>query len=94
MAAHCCQRMQEAVDYVCDQHPDRFDCPDCLIYHGPRSQEFGLIIHDGGGSFVRIRFCPWCGKELPQRPESRQDELFGGDYNPEPPSCLPPTSST
>jgi hypothetical protein len=24
-----------------------------------------LIVHDGGRSVIRIRFCPWCGTRLP-----------------------------
>ena len=26
--------------------------------------EYGLIIHDGGESVVKIYYCPWCGSEL------------------------------
>ena len=25
-----------------------------------------VIVHDGGSSFVRIQFCPWCGAGLEQ----------------------------
>jgi hypothetical protein len=57
--------MRREVERQCDQHPDRFDCPDCLVAYSPRFREYGLIIHDGGGSVMRIRFCPWCGTVLP-----------------------------
>jgi len=30
MAIHCCEMMRTNVESVCDQHPDRHDCPDCL----------------------------------------------------------------
>lgn len=30
----------------------------------PASKEYGLIVHDGGTSYVAIRFCPWCGVRL------------------------------
>ena len=28
------------------------------------NKEYGLIIHDSGGSVVIINYCPWCGSEL------------------------------
>ena len=62
---HCCEEMGRQVAQTCHQHPDRFDCPDCLIHYSPRYREYGIIIHDGGSSFVRIAFCPWCGAKLP-----------------------------
>jgi len=69
--AHCCDEMRRQVERVCEQHPDRFDCPDCLIYYSPRFNEYGLIVHDGGSAYSRIRVCPWCGTRLP---ESLRDE--------------------
>ena len=36
-----------------DQIIDRFN-----------SKEFGIPIHDGGSSHIKISFCPWCGTEL------------------------------
>jgi len=61
---HCCEVMRRQVEWVCEAHPNRFDCPDCLIVYSARSMEYGLIIHDGGQSSLRIHFCPWCGKRL------------------------------
>lgn len=57
--------MRREIERMCDQHPDRFDCPDCLVNYRPKFREYGLIIHDGGSSIIRIRFCPWCGSALP-----------------------------
>jgi hypothetical protein len=65
--------MRREVERVCDQHPDRHDCPDCLVGYSPAFREYGLLIHDGGSSSSRIRFCPWCGAWLP---ESLRDEWF------------------
>jgi hypothetical protein len=65
--------MQREAERVCDQHPDRFDCPDCLIAYSPKFREYGLIIHDGGRSSIRIRFCPWCGQQFA---ESLRDRWF------------------
>ena len=65
MVEHCCDMMKEQVEYTCEQHPDRFDCPDCLVHYSARRQGYGLIIHDGGRSMIQIQYCPWCGSELP-----------------------------
>ena len=36
--------------------------------------EYGIPCHeDGGNSSVLIKYCPWCGKRLP---ESKRDEWF------------------
>jgi hypothetical protein len=64
IGGYCCETMQHNATHKCEQHPNPFDCPDNLIYHNERSNQFGLIIHDGGGSFISIQFCPWCGKQL------------------------------
>ncbi|MBL7896337.1 MAG: hypothetical protein JNK50_13655 [Bacteroidia bacterium] len=29
-----------------------------------KSKEFGIPIHDGGTSFIKINYCPWCGHKL------------------------------
>jgi len=60
--------MAAQIFHSCDQHPDRFDCPDALIHFWPAGKrwifEYGLIIHDGGRSKILIQYCPWCGKRL------------------------------
>lgn len=73
MEAHCCDEMRRQVAAVCDRHPGRHDCPDALVGYSPRFREYGLLVHDGGSSLVRIRFCPWCGSRLPG---SLRDEWF------------------
>ncbi|WP_420910669.1 DUF6980 family protein [Qipengyuania spongiae] len=50
---------------MCDQHEDRFACPDCLIHHSEKRDSYGLIIHDGGSSVITISYCPWCAVKLP-----------------------------
>ena len=64
MKKHCCSKRAEAVTSMCNDHKNRFDCPDCLIHYAEKSGEYGIIIHDGGTSFAVIQFCPWCGKRL------------------------------
>ena len=66
METYCCEDMRREIERVCDQHPDRFDCPDCLVGYSPRFREYGLLIHDGGSSWMCIRYCPWCGSLLPE----------------------------
>ena len=70
---HCCQTMADQLDQRCEMHSDPFDCPDQLIMYAPELDEYGLIVHDGGHSYVCIEFCPWCGTKLP---ESKRDQRF------------------
>jgi len=37
---------------------------DCVITHYKKGKTFGIPIHDGGSSFIEIKYCPWCGKKL------------------------------
>jgi hypothetical protein len=62
MAEYCCDRMAFDLGQKCAQHPDRFDCPDALV--AKVDAGFGLIVHDGARSVIRIGFCPWCGTPL------------------------------
>ena len=71
MTKHCCERMQETVEYRCDEHPNPSDCPDNLVVYIPKFDEYGILIHDGGGSIVTIAFCPWCGSQLPKSKRER-----------------------
>lgn len=73
MTQHCCETMSRAVATECQQHPDRFDCPDALLHYSPKFDEYGIIVHDGGTASAGISFCPWCGTRLP---ESRRDRWF------------------
>ena len=83
---HCCDAMRRAIEFVCDQHSDRFDCPDCLIHFSSKFGEYGLIVHDGGSSSVAIRFCPWCGSELRERIKlSEKDSQLVSDLLANPP---------
>jgi len=63
--------MTEQVQFACPDHAIPEDCPDSLIAYWPESDEYGIRVHDGGSSIIRIAFCPWCGTRLP-RP--RRDE--------------------
>jgi hypothetical protein len=67
---HCCERMEERLKLDCSQPEDVFECPDSLVYYADRSNEYGLIVHDGGTSYVVIEYCPWCGAKLPESKRS------------------------
>lgn len=65
--------MEKQINHKCDQHSDPFECADNLIFYSTRFDEYGIIIHDGGASFSRISYCPWCGTKLPN---SKRDLWF------------------
>jgi hypothetical protein len=60
----CCEAMKAQLNRRCAVHRDPGDCPDALIGYLPDRREHGIYVHDGGGSLVVIRFCPWCGTDL------------------------------
>jgi hypothetical protein len=63
MSQHCCNRLADAVQFDCEMHSNPFECPDALVLRGS-SGEYGLVVHDGGSSYVQISHCPWCGARL------------------------------
>ena len=60
----CCEHMRRQMQHACEAHPDLSDCPDSLVARLGDPGEFGLRVHDGSGSSIRIRYCPWCGTDL------------------------------
>lgn len=66
---YCCQTMRDQSTPDCGVHLHPHDCPDVLVVH---SEKHGpaLPVRDGGGSFVAIRFCPWCATELHAVPDT------------------------
>ena len=46
---------------------------DKVFIYIPKFREYGIRVLNGGSSFLLIRFCPWCGKHLP---ESLRNEWF------------------
>jgi hypothetical protein len=72
-ARHCCAEMSAALDHVCEQHADPFDCPDTALVFHEVFGEYGLPIRDGGASYLLISNCPFCGERLPA---SGRDDWF------------------
>jgi hypothetical protein len=70
---YCCTALQKRIEQRCDVHKDVFDCPDNLICYIDKIDEYGLIIHDGGSSYICISYCPFCGSKLP---DSKRDMWF------------------
>ena len=64
MKSMCCDAMRYHTSNHCPVHKSPFDCPDCLLAYDEKSNTYGIIIHDGGHSFVKINYCPWCGSAL------------------------------
>ena len=60
----CCEEMQYHLTYRCPEHEDPFACPDHIMIFSEDTQTYGIPIHDGGQAFIRIRYCPWCGRKL------------------------------
>jgi hypothetical protein len=67
----CCDQMAENLSVKCDIHVDEYECPDCLIAYSRKYNEYGIIVHDGGTSYVLILYCPWCGAKLPESKRER-----------------------
>ena len=70
---HGCKAMRRQLELTCDLHSDPYQCVDRVVIYSPAFDEYGIIIHDGGRSYSAIRFCPWCGKKLP---DSKRDRWF------------------
>jgi len=60
---HCCQYMDE---YLAED--------DIAIRYSSAVREYSIPVLDDGSSGVILRFCPWCGKELPI---GLRDKWFG-----------------
>ena len=73
MTKHCCKQMDAVSSLNCEQHDDKYECPDVLISYIEKFDEYGIIIHDGGSSAITISYCPFCGTELP---DSKRDLWF------------------
>jgi len=87
-AAFCCEAMTRALEFHCDQHADPFECADQLLIYNEVLDEFGIVVHDGGPSYVLITHCPWCGTRLPESQRDRWfDEVEAKEYTDE---TLPP----
>jgi len=70
---YCCEQLDYFVNQKCVEHKSVFECPDIIILYENKFDEYGIIIHDSGESYIKIQHCPWCGRKLP---ESKRDLWF------------------
>lgn len=77
---HCCEMMSAQIAHHCEDH-DPWECPDRLVIRVTDNdgRGYGLIIHDGGSSFIRISYCPWCGQDLKTSPLGQVDKASFSD---------------
>jgi hypothetical protein len=66
-----CVHIANQITTTCSDHPDPADCPDILISYFPRFDEYSIAVRDGDTAAVSIRYCPWCGVELPKSKRKR-----------------------
>jgi len=74
----CCEMMRSQVEHECEEH-STFECPDKLVSYvtdGTIGRGLGLLIHDGGTSYIAINYCPWCGSDV--RDPRRRGKSDGG----------------
>ena len=69
----CCDSMKYHLNFKCNTHKDDFDCPDKIIYSSEKKKEFGIIIHDGGTSYIKIKYCPFCEKKLKKKTSNEEE---------------------
>ena len=83
ISSACCASMLKQLNWKCGDHPSLEDCPDALVGRFGKTEDYGLFIHDGGGSHVEISYCPWCGTRLREEEgaetQRQVHEISGGD---------------
>ena len=62
---YCCEFMKYYLELNLDETKNIKSLEQIVIYER-KFDEYGIVIHDGGESYIEIKYCPWCGKELPK----------------------------
>lgn len=70
---YCCEFMKYYLELNCDGTQKNIKSSDQIVIYEQKFDEYGIVIHDGGDSYIEIKYCPWCGKELPK---SKRDLWF------------------
>lgn len=68
-----CVHMAYEFSRTCEQHARKDDCPEKVVIYESRFDEYSIGPRGGGGDFVLISHCPFCGTALPQ---SKRDRYF------------------
>jgi hypothetical protein len=78
MKKMCCKQMQYYTSNHCTIHNSPFECPDWLLLYEEESDNYGIIIHDGGQSVVK-KILPLVRKQaLNRHRETNQDQSGDG----------------
>ena len=56
-------RKDEKMKHCCEQMTYMVEEENSIVFV-PKTKEYGVPIRDGGSSFLIMKYCPWCGKEL------------------------------
>jgi hypothetical protein len=67
----CCLSM--AYRLIEDKLRNTEDNVDRIITYDKSHKAFGIPIHDGGASYIKVKYCPWCGKGLLSYPTSHKN---------------------
>ncbi len=59
---HCCEKMKY---FLSNGSKNGQFSSDDIIYYCPEFDEYGIVVHDSGKSYIKIEYCPWCGQKLP-----------------------------
>jgi len=70
---YCCESMKFFINQKCDEHKNIYDCSDIIFVYNEKFDEYGIVIHDAGNSYIVINYCPLCGAKLPP---SKRDLWF------------------
>ena len=57
--------MNGALQICCDGLRHAVADPDVPVVFVAKFREIGILILDGGSSYIQITACPWCGRSLP-----------------------------
>ncbi len=74
----CCEILAYYLERECPVHGDPWECPDRLFYRAADG-EIGIVLRDGGSSFVTMLYCPFCSQKLPF---TGDDETLTGGGDP------------
>lgn len=58
---HCCLNMTYYLTFDLNAKEPN---PDAIVRYTKKTKEYGIPIHDGGTSFIKINYCPWCGRPV------------------------------
>ncbi|MEG0415794.1 MAG: hypothetical protein RR565_06620 [Erysipelothrix sp.] len=69
---NCCEMMNKMTVAKWSTEK-KWETSDLVIFYNEVFDEYGIIVHDGGQSYIMIHYCPWCGIKLPK---SKRNQWF------------------